>query len=251
MNRLAMVTRGRTELAARLVVYGTEGIGKSTFAAGAPNPIFVQTEDGLGQIDAAKFPVATKLADVEHDLEALERQEHDYGTVVIDSLDWLERLIWDSICEEYGVTSIELAAGGYGKGYTAALVIWRNLLASMDRLRERRSMAVICVAHSKVERFEDPEAPAYDRYAPRLHKSASGLVCEWADGVLFATRRIRTLEEKTKSGGTRTMAATVKTGDDRILRCVGGPAAVAKNRYGIQTDIPLSWESFVAAMGGN
>lgn len=247
-SRLARVTTGRTAAPPRIVCYGTEGIGKSTWATGAPHPIVVQTEDGLGQLEVARFEVAVKLEDVQYDLNALEQEDHDYQTVVVDSLDWLERIIWDSVCQEYGVTSIEQAAGGFGKGYGEALGHWRNILGQLDRLRDRRGMAVILLAHSKVERFEDPETAGYDRYAPRLHKSASSLVCEWADAVLFATRRIRILEEKTRAG-TRSMAATVK-GEDRILRCVGGPACVAKNRYGIAGDIPLAWDSFVSAMVG-
>lgn len=249
MGRLERVITGRTTAPPRIVCYGTEGIGKFTWAAGSPNPIVVQTEGGLGQLEVARFELATRVEDVHNDLTALEKEEHGYQTVVVDSLDWLERIIWDAVCQEYGVSSIELAAGGFGKGYGEALSHWRAILARLDALRDRRGMAVILLVHSKVERFEDPESAAYDRYAPRLHKSASSLVCEWADAVLFATRRIRILEEKTKAG-TRSMAATVKGGEDRILRCVGGPACVAKNRYGIAGDIPLAWDSFVSAMIG-
>lgn len=248
MSRLNNIQKGPSNLAPRIVIYGTEGIGKSTFGSQAPSPIFIQTEDGLGQISVDKFPVAIKLSSVLSDLQALEDNNHQYGTVVIDSLDWLERLIWDHICAECSVASIELAAGGYGKGYVQAVRIWRDILTQLDRLRDRRGMCVVCVAHAKIERFEDPESASYDRYAPRLHKLASGLICEWADAVLFATRKIRTLEEKTKAG-TRVIASTVKGAEDRVLRTVGGPACVAKNRFGIQQDIPLSWDAFMTSMG--
>lgn len=154
----------------RLIVYGTEGIGKSTFASEAPQPIFVQTEDGLAEIDCDKFPLATKYDDVVTALADLRQEQHDYETVVVDSLDWLERLVFDKLCAEHSATSIEQVAGGYSKGYTLALTFWRQILDTLNLLRNERGMVVIGIAHSKVEKFDDPESSAYDRYSPRLHK---------------------------------------------------------------------------------
>ncbi|MEX0641137.1 MAG: AAA family ATPase, partial [Pirellulales bacterium] len=107
MTLMQQIHQGRRHSPPRLLIYGTEGIGKSTTAAGAPNPIFIPTEDGLDQIDCASFPLAQKLADVDAALQSLVREEHDFQTVVIDSADWLERLVWDQLCEQYGVSSIE------------------------------------------------------------------------------------------------------------------------------------------------
>jgi hypothetical protein len=198
MSRLKRIQRGKTNLPPRLVVYGTEGIGKSTFACSAPNPIVIQTEDGLGQIEADKFPVANRLEEIQADLLELETQEHEYQTLVLDSLDWLERLIWDYVCTAH--KKEDISQFGYGQGYTLALKYWRELLEQMDRLRESKGMAIILVAHSKIERYEDPESPAYDRYSPRLHKLASGVISEWCDALLFATRRIRVSEEQGRGG---------------------------------------------------
>jgi hypothetical protein len=233
----------------RLMLYGTEGIGKSTFGAGAPAPIFVPTEDGLGEIDCHQFPLAKSLAEVMEALGDLYREPHDYQTVVVDSLDWLERLIWDEVCAEYGVKSIEKADGGYAKGYTHALTYWREFLSRLDALRTNRGMVVITIAHAKVEKFEDPESAAYDRYSPRLHKHASALVTEWADAVLFATRKFRTETEEAGFNRTRTIAAPLgKDGGERILRTVGSPACIAKNRFGLPAELPLSWNALVAAL---
>ena len=121
MGLLHSVQSGRAAAPPRLMIYGTEGIGKSTLAARTPKPIFIQTEDGLGEIDCHKFPLAKSLADVQAALSELQTEEHDYQSVVVDSLDWLERLIWDSICQDYGAKSIEKVDGGYGKGYIYAL----------------------------------------------------------------------------------------------------------------------------------
>jgi hypothetical protein len=113
-------------------------------------------------------------------------------------------------------------------------------------------MVVLLIAHTKVERFEDPESSAYDRYSPRLHKHAAALICEWCDAVLFATRKIRTQTEDAGFNRKRTIANAIgKDGGERILRCVGGPSCIAKNRFGIVEELPLSWAAFMAALSNN
>jgi len=244
MGMLEHIQTGRENKPPRIMLYGQEGVGKSTFGASAPAPIFIQTEDGLGEIDCCKFPLAQSVEDVIIELTALRDEEHNFRTVVIDSLDWLERLIFDEICKEFGVRSIEKADGGYGKGYVDALVHWRKVLALLDDLRNKRGMMVILLAHAKVERFEDPENAAYDRYSPRLHKHAASLVSEWVDTVLFATKRMRV----SKDGDSRTIAAPIGAdGGERIIRTNGSPACIAKNRYGLPNEIPLSWDEFIQA----
>jgi hypothetical protein len=252
MSLLSRVQRGRTPRPPRLLVYGTEGIGKSTFAAAAPNPVFVPTEDGLDEIDCAKFPLAACYDDVIKALTELRTEKHDFETVVIDSLDWFERLIWDRVCLECGAKNIEKADGGYARGYVHALTYWREVVGHLDLLRAERNLVVVLIAHAKVERFEDPEAPPYDRYTPRLHKHAAALAGEWCDAVLFATRKIRTQTEDAGFNRKRTVAhALGKGGGERVLRCVGGPSCVAKNRYGIVQELPLSWAAFVQALSNN
>lgn len=249
LSILGTVQKGRAAKPPRVVIYGTEGIGKSTWAAQAPAPIFVQTEDGIDELGCDRFPLAASYADVDRALDELRREDHEYQTVVVDSLDWLERLIWDRLCQDAGVSSIEKVDGGYGKGYTHALHYWREVVARLTALREDRGMAVILTAHCKVEKYEDPESASYDRYGPRLHKHACALVTEWADAVLFATRKIRVQTEDGGFNRKRAVARAVgRDGTERVLRCVGGPSAVAKNRYGIAEELPLSWDAFVEAI---
>jgi hypothetical protein len=246
---LSRIQRGRTRRPPRLLVYGTPGIGKSTFGSQAPSPVFVPTEDGLDEIDCDKFPLAATLDEVLGALAELRTQPHEYETVVLDSLDWLERLIWDRVCVEFSVKNIEKADGGYARGYTHALTHWREVLAELDLLRIRRGMVILLIAHAKIERFEDPESSPYDRYSPRLHKHACALVTEWCDAVLFATRKFRTASEDAGFGRKRTTAHAIgKDGGERILRTVGGPSCVAKNRYGLTEELPLSWASFMTAL---
>ena len=249
MSLLARIHRGKQPLPPRLVLYGTEGIGKSTFAAQAPAPIFIQTEDGLSEIACDKFPLAQTIDEVVASLTALLAEQHDYQSVVIDSLDWLERLIFDELCRQFNVPSIEKVDGGYAKGYTHALTHWRQVLGLLNRLRIERGMVVLCIAHAKVEKFDDPEATAYDRYSPRLHKHACGLVCEWADAVLFATRKIRVQAEDAGFNRKRGLAfALGKDGGERVLRTIGGPSCVAKNRYSLPEELALSWPAFMTAL---
>jgi len=248
---MAQIHSGQRKSPPRLLIYGTEGIGKSTTASQAPKPIFIATEDGLDQIDCDSFPMAACYRDIVTALTALHQEDHGYQTVVLDSLDWLERLIWDDVCREYRVKSIEKADGGYAKGYTHALTQWREVLSGLDALRVKRGMAVILLAHAKVEKFEDPESTAYDRYSPRLHKHAAALVTEWCDAVLFATRKYRTEREDAGFNRTRSIAVPLGAeGGERIIRTVGGPSCIAKNRFSLPAEIPLSWPALLQALGG-
>ncbi|TET34883.1 MAG: ATP-binding protein [Planctomycetota bacterium] len=185
MKLLGQIQKGREPRPRRVMLYGTHGIGKSTFGSMSQKPIFLQTEDGLGEIDCEKFPIAETFDQVMATLSELYSEKHSYRTVVIDSLDWLERLIWADVCQKRMIESIEDI--GYAKGYTFALTQWREFLEGLTALRNERGMMVILIAHAKIERFENPETESYDRYVPRLHKLASAVVQEWCDEVLFAT----------------------------------------------------------------
>ena len=237
MSLLAQVHSGRRHRPPRLLIYGTEGIGKSTLAAQAPGAIVIPTEDGLDQIDCDSFPLARSFDDVLAYLTALATEEHEYKTVVIDSADWLERLIFDQVCKQYGAKSIEKVDGGYGKGYVHALTQWRQVIDALRYLREQKGMIVVLLAHAKIEKFADPESTSFDRFSPRLNKNAAALLCEWCDAILLATRE-------------HGAAKGEKSGGERILRCVGTPACLAKNRYDLPETLPLSWPALMNGLAG-
>ncbi len=242
---LGTIKRGREMSPPRILLVGTEGIGKSTFAANAPGAIFIPTEDGLGQIDCASFPVAKTYGDVVTPLRAIASEAHEFNTVAIDSVDWLERLIWANVCARSGKRNIEDI--GYAKGYTFALDEWAEVVGLLDKCH-KRGMAVILIAHAKIEKFEDPENPTYDRFAPRLHKHAQAFLTEWADAVLFATRKTA-IKKDGEAKDARSMAVGVgAAGGERILRTTGSPACVAKNRYNLAPEIPLDWKAFEAGV---
>ena len=242
MSLLNTITTGKQMKSPIVTLYGIEGIGKSTWGACAPKPIFIDTEGGLGELECARFPQAKSFDDVVQQLKALLNEEHDYQTVCIDSADWLERLIWDRVCCDYGVRSISKADGGYGKGYDHAVAYWRQIVALLSELQSKKNMAIILIAHAKVERFEDPQYASYDRYTPRLHKSACALICEWSDAVLFATRRMRV------DATTGKAAPVGADGGERIVCTNGSPACIAKNRFGLPSELPLSWTAFVEGL---
>ncbi len=239
------ICKGRKARPRRVMLYGTHGIGKSTFGAMAEKPIFVPTEDGLADIDCESFPLARSLGEVMAALESLYSGDHDYRTVVIDSLDWLERLIWGEVCADESVENIEKI--GYAKGFAFAVDKWRAVLGALDALRSDRGMTVVLIAHAKIEKFENPETVPYDRYSPRLHKLASALVQEWADEVLFATYKVHTI--KVDEGFNKAKHNGVSTGE-RIIRTVERPAHVAKNRLGLPEEIPLDYRVFAALVRG-
>jgi hypothetical protein len=243
---IEQITRGKNPAPRRTHITGVAGVGKSTCAAQAPEAIFIPTEDGLRDIDCSSFPVATSYADVLKALSELYKEEHDYRTVAIDSLDQLERLIHAEVCKKHGVQSIELI--GYAKGYTFALSWWTDILQGLSALRKDRGMAVILISHSRIERFENPEGDAYDRYVPRLHKLAANLVNEWCDEVLFACHKV--LTRSSEAGFNRKRAVGIGTGE-RILRTTERPFCVAKNRLGMPPEIPLSWNAYAKYIAPN
>lgn len=245
MTALAHIQKGRTLMPRRVMLYGVHGVGKSTFGAMAETPVFITTEEGTNDIDCDRFPLANKYADVLGALSALYSEDHGYQTVVIDSLDWLERLIWAEVCAKRGVETIEDI--GYAKGYIFALTQWREVLAGLDALRTERGMQVVLIAHAAIEKFANPETDTYDRYVPRLQKQASALIQEWCDEVLFATYRVHT---KTQSEGfDRKRTQGIGTGE-RILRTTERPAHVAKNRLNLPDELPLDYRIFAALARG-
>lgn len=226
-----------------MTVYGVHGIGKTTFAAQAPSPVFVQTEDGLGTLACPHFPLAATFEDAIGALAALYTEPHDFRTCVIDSVDWLEALIWAKACRDNGWASIEDA--GYGKGYVAALNLWRQYIDGLNALRDDKGMTVIQIAHTDIKRFDSPEHDPYDRYTIKLHARAAALVQEHSDVVLFANYRISTV--KADVGFNKKVSRAVGSGE-RVIHTTERPAFLAKNRYGLPDTLPLDWQAFAQAM---
>jgi len=226
--------------APRIELYGVEGIGKTTFAAGAPNPIFILTEDGLGSLPVQHFPIATSTDDVMNAIATLYQEDHSFGTVVIDSLDWLEAIIQGEIDAKHDAKDL-----AYGKGALIAAEKWRVILEGLNALRLERGMVVILIAHTTIKRFDSPEVEPFDRYQPKLQERSNALVREWCDAVLFAN--YKTIVKHDDVGFNKTTNRGISTGE-RLLYCNERPAYMAKNRYQLPDSIPLSWEAFETAI---
>jgi hypothetical protein len=240
---LASLRRSGDPRPPSLLLYGVAGVGKTQFAASSPKPVVLQTEDGLGRIEVPTFGLLRSFDAVMEALAALYTEPHEFQTVVLDSLDWLEPLIWQHTAQTHNQPDIE--SFGYGKGYLAALDTWRSVLDGVTALRDERGMAVILIAHADIKRFDSPETEPYDRYQPKLHARASALVQEHVDAVLFANYRVSTL--KSDVGFNKKVVRGV-SGGDRLLHTAERPAFLAKNRFGLPETLPLAWPDFAAGI---
>jgi hypothetical protein len=254
MSLQTLIRRGVSTSPLRILLYGVEGIGKTTFAADAPNPIFLGSEDGSGQLDIQRLPPVRKWEDVHEYVGLLTDDAHDFKTVVIDTVDHLERICWNYVCEQARAPSIEKVDGGFGKGYTAAVEEWTRLYDALDRLRTKRGMHVLALGHAHVKAFNDPQGPAYDRYQLRMNEKAAALWKERSDVVLFANYatsvavqghwgdRALTDKQLLSKGKVREQQAR------RVIYTTRTPAYDAKNRHDLPAEIPLSWGAFARAI---
>lgn len=241
---LASVVRGKLKKPQRIVLYGVEKIGKSTFGADAPSPMFIGAEDGTSELDVARFPEPRCWRDIHDAIQTLTDDPHDRETVVLDTLDWMEPLCWAHVCSTANPKVDNIESFGFGKGYGRALDAWRILLAALDALREKRRMGIILLAHAWVKQFKNPAGEDYDRYEMKLHGKSAGLIKEWADCVLFCNH-----ETLTRKKGDGALAKHVGVSDgSRLIYTTRKPAWDAGNRYGLPETLPLSWSEFAAAV---
>lgn len=248
VSTLTSIQKGRVLKAPRILIYGTEGVGKSTFAAGAANPVFIQAEDGLDVIGADRYPLAPDFQTVLDQLDDL-IQKQEYQTLAIDTMDGLEKIILEQMKKDYNVKDYTAIGGGYSKYQEISLIYWDKIKKRLTVLRDR-GMVIALIAHAEIRTYNDPESRSYDRYSPRLVKPATAMFCEWCDVIAFA-KHCKTIEKEDLGfGKTRSIAVeTVNTaGSSRTLQCYPSPACVAKNRYGIECDLPLEWNAMIQAI---
>ncbi len=250
---LSSITNAKRIRAPRIIMLGTEKIGKSEFASHAPSPCFlpIKGEEGLDDIDAFAVPVCNSLSDVHGWLYSLGQGEHKYETAVIDSSSTLEPLIWDAVCEKHNnVDTIEKVMGGYGKGYTEATKEWRKLTEILDALRSERNMASIIIGHVKVKRFDDPIDGSFDTFQWDINEKAASLLYRWSDVVLFANTKTVVLTEdigfnKEKKRGVEAFQ------NQRFLYTQKRPSHPGGGRgaYGrVPYEMPLDWNTWMASV---
>jgi hypothetical protein len=242
---IQQVKKTRSDKPPRTVVYGEHKIGKSTFGSCAPKPVFIQTEDGLDNIDADAFPLCKTWGEVLGWVGSLYTDPHEFKTVVLDSADWAEKLLHEHVCKENKVESIE--SFGYGKGYVLAAEAFDELLDGLNALRVDRGMGVVVLCHAEIKRFDDPLANSYDRYQIKLHKQVAKLLQEWSDVIGYAQLDTATRTEK-KNDFKKTERAIAITTGRRVLHLSGSPAFGAGNRYSLPDVIDFSWAAYEEAL---
>jgi len=214
----------------RIVIYGPEGMGKTTLASEFPNPVFLQVEKGTpAGLTLDSFGHLTTFGQVMEGIESLYDEDHEFDTVVVDSLSELERLVFAEVCSRNQWATIEKP--GYGKGYKEADYVWQEFVEGLNALRRDKNMAVVLIAHAEITRFDDPQTSSYSRYDLSLHDRASAIISREVDAILLVKQDATVKQDDPKASqgvGTRKRA---DGGETRWIYCQGRPAFAAKNRY--------------------
>lgn len=231
------ITTGKIQTAKKAVIYGPEGIGKSTLAARFPQPLFIDTEGSTKELDVARLPAPTSWEMLNQELDFV-KQNRPCATLIIDTVDWAEALCIENICAKHGKNGIE--DFGYGNGYVYEKEEFGRFL---NRLSEVVNVGinVVLTAHAILRKFEQPdELGSYDRWELKLGKKTTNLIAplvkEWADIVLFAN--YKTLAVAVDKDGKKHKAQ----GGRRVMYTSHHPCWDAKNRYGLPDEIPMDYE---------
>jgi len=236
------IKKGAPAVAPRIVLVGVEGVGKTTAGAQCPDPIFLCAEDGLVGYGLENVPYTTpeNWTEALRFLNYIATGDHPYKSLIIDTLDWLEPLLFSHICKRDKKESIE--DYGFGKGYIMAIEEFRRFIAGLELIR-KRGILVMINAHCQIKSFNNPIGDNFDRYELKASKQLAGLVKEWADTVLFARYEILTV----KDGGKKSKAKGVG-GQKRIVHTEHSAGWDAKNRYGLPVTMVFDMPEILEAM---
>jgi hypothetical protein len=225
------IISGKQQRPQRVVIYGVESVGKTTFASKFPNPLFLDIEGGSNHLAVDRVAVSSWKELGECIQEA---SRTDYETIVIDSADWAERLAVEDLLATSKKQSVE--DFGFGKGWVMTAEKMSRFLTALDMLIDAGKHVVV-LAHSKVQRTEPPDIlAAYDRYELKLSKQSSPLVKEWADELWFFRFKTKAVSQE---GG----KAKGVGGKERVIYTTHSAAYDAKTRSGLAEELPMEWES--------
>ncbi len=242
---LSKIAKGGKPLPSRTFLLGMEGIGKTTFGANAPNPLFITSEDGLSEFPEVQRFNPENWENVKSVVaELLGEDKTEFKTLVFDTSDWLERMIYDWVCADAGTDDINKAYGGYGKGHDRATTELVVLLRSLDLLRAKHELRVVFLGHVHIKPFTDPAGESWDRWEAKGNKKFAGVIREWADCVLFATREVHKIKRQDGQG-------EKAAGGERMIHTTWHPGFDAKNRMSLPEKLPLSWDAYEAAEKGS
>lgn len=238
------ITRGKRARAQKVVIYGPEGIGKSSFASQFPDPVFIDTEGSTDNMDVARLDKPTSWTMLVNEIAFIKANPTECKTLIVDTVDWAEQLAVAHVCSQHGKQGIE--DFGWGKGYTYVQEEMGRFLNALSDLVDM-GINVVLTAHAQIKKFEQPdEMGSYDRYELKLGQKTGSktapLVKEWADMVLFAN--YKTLVMTTDNGKKKAQ------GGERVMYTNHRPAWDAKNRHGLPDEMPFNYAGIAHIFAG-
>jgi hypothetical protein len=236
------ITKGRIQRPLLILLYGPDKVGKTTFAGSAPSPIFLGAEEGSNELDVARLPKPVSFNDAVEQVNFVASLS-EFSTLVVDTLDWLEHLVFQQVVSENEKFVSSISEIPFGKGYPRAYSKWREFIAALETCRDN-GKNIILLAHSVVKRFEDPSAAqGYDRYQLKLYDgsatsktdSTADLFKQYVDSILFANFEVYTnADDPRRAFGDGT----------RVIFTERRPALDAGNRLGLPFKMPLDFTTF-------
>lgn len=225
------ITRGKLTCPQRVIIYGPEGIGKTSLAARFPEPVFIDTEGSTRNFDVARYPVPQCWENLIQTVQHAMNNPQNQKTLVIDTADWAEKLCAEAVCDRAQKKGIE--DFGYGKGYVFLKEEFAKLLTYLDGCIDA-GINVVLTAHAALRKVEQPdEMGSYDRWEMKLTKHCAPLVKEWADLVLFCNYKTIVIQDENKKGKAQ--------GGRRVMYTAHHPCWDAKNRHGLPPELPMEW----------
>lgn len=232
------ITRGKRQEAQKIVLYGPEGIGKSTFAAQFPQPLFIDTEGSTAHMDVMRFDPPSSFTMLMEEIRYVKEHPEVCKTLVIDTADWAEQLCIAEFCAKKQISGIEEI--GYGKGYVYVAEDFGKMLNLLEETK-KRGIHIVITAHAQMRKFEQPdEMGAYDRWELKLQKKDAPLLKEWADMVLFANYKTIVVNVDNQGAAKGKNKAQ---GGKRLMYTEHHPCWDAKNRHGLLQELPFTFSS--------
>lgn len=232
MDLKALVKSTKKASPPKMLIYSEHGLGKSSLAAAAPAPVFINIEDGLSEIETDAFPVAETYEDVKEQLTMVLQEEHQFKTLVIDTADWLETRINEYVCKQGNKESISDFA--YGAGFQQTFEETVKIVKMLNKIHREKNMGIILLSHAVIKSFSNPLGGDYDTYRLKLREKNAELYLEYVTLVgflqipVFVSTEKKGFSEKTK---------TVSAG--RVLSVSPNAGFSAKNRYNLTEDIQI------------